>query len=80
MSDISPELTIRAQKTDSGIPKEIKGKNLQPFFTTKKGPEGTRLGLSITNNIFKAHGGSIGITSKKGQRSTFTISLSGTNA
>jgi len=80
MSDISPELTIRAQKTDSGIPKEIKGKILQPFFTTKKGTEGTGLGLGITNNIIKAHGGYMGITSKEGQGSTFTTSLSGTKA
>ena len=42
-----------------GIPSSIKEKIFQPFFTTKKGTEGTGLELSITNDIVKAHGGQL---------------------
>ena len=47
-----------------------------PFFTTKKETYGTRLGLGITNDIIKAHGGKMKIVSKPGQVTVFTISLS----
>jgi signal transduction histidine kinase len=53
----------------------MKGKILQPFFTTKKGTEGTGLGLSITNDIVKAHGGDMDIESVPGEGTTFTITL-----
>lgn len=54
--EYSPKLTVRTMKNDGvltieiedngpGIPEEMKDKVLQPFFTTKKGTEGTGLGL-----------------------------------
>jgi signal transduction histidine kinase len=68
-------VTIEIQDNGPGIPKEIKDKILQPFFTTKKGTAGTGLGLSITNDIIKAHGGAIEIKSLPGESSIFTIQL-----
>jgi signal transduction histidine kinase len=70
--EYTPKLTIRTHQTDTniileiedngpGIPEEIRDKIMQPFFTTKKGTEGTGLGLYITNDIVKAHGGDIKI-------------------
>ncbi|WP_291784699.1 ATP-binding protein [Cecembia sp.] len=75
--DYQPKLTIRTKSDKNqviievedngpGIADDIKGKILQPFFTTKKGTEGTGLGLSITNDIIKAHGGSLDIQSQPG--------------
>jgi signal transduction histidine kinase len=58
-----------------GIPKEIRQKIFQPFFTTKPTGEGTGLGLSLSYDIVKAHGGSLLVESKEGAGSTFTISL-----
>ncbi|MBN21692.1 MAG: hypothetical protein CL678_10435 [Bdellovibrionaceae bacterium] len=45
--------------TDSGIglPKNIKEKLMEPFFTTKKNDSGTGIGLSISKNIIEKHGG-----------------------
>ena len=86
LEDYQPKLTVRTQKMDNtvtikiedngpGIPEEMKGKILQPFFTTKKGTEGTGLGLSITNDIIKAHGGTINIESAPGEGTTFVITI-----
>jgi len=59
----SNTITIEIEDNGPGIPKDIKDKILQPFFTTKKGTAGTGLGLSITNDIVKAHGGIMAIQS-----------------
>lgn len=45
----------------------------EPFFTTK--PKGTGLGLYITHEIVKRHGGSLSVTSDPGRGATFTIEL-----
>ena len=68
-------IIIEIEDNGHGIPDEIKGKILQPFFTTKRGTEGTGLGLSITNDIIKAHGGEMSIESKVGEGTIFKIIL-----
>jgi signal transduction histidine kinase len=80
----SPKLTVRTKSDDGkvmieiedngpGIPKEIKDKILQPFFTTKKGTAGTGLGLSITHDIVKAHRGTISFESMPKKSTTARI-------
>ncbi len=46
-----------------GIPKKIKDKIFQPFFTTKPTGSGTGLGLSLSYDIIKAHGGDLRVKS-----------------
>ncbi len=46
-----------------GIPDAIKDKIFQPFFTTKPTGQGTGLGLSLSYDIVKAHGGDIRVES-----------------
>jgi signal transduction histidine kinase len=58
-----------------GIPGTIRGKIFQPFFTTKPTGQGTGLGLSLSYDIVKAHGGDIRVESQEGQGTTFTVSL-----
>jgi two-component system, NtrC family, sensor kinase len=58
-----------------GIPDAIKDKIFQPFFTTKPTGQGTGLGLSLSYDIVKAHGGDLKVETKEGEGSTFTISL-----
>ncbi|EOZ96637.1 two-component hybrid sensor and regulator [Indibacter alkaliphilus LW1] len=59
-----------------GIPDHIKEKIFQPFFTTKPAGQGTGLGLSLSYDIVKAHGGEIRVESFSGEIGTvFTISL-----
>ena len=71
------EITIRDNGT--GIPREVKDKMFNPFFTTKPAGEGTGLGLSITHDIIvKQHSGSIEVDTKPGEFTEVRIILSRT--
>jgi signal transduction histidine kinase len=59
----------------NGIPEKIIDKIFQPFFTTKPTGEGTGLGLSLSYDIIKAHGGDIKMESKEGEGSQFIIHI-----
>jgi two-component system NtrC family sensor kinase len=58
-----------------GIPQKILDKIFQPFFTTKPTGQGTGLGLSLSYDIIKAHGGEITVRSKESEGSMFIIKL-----
>ena len=58
-----------------GIPAHILDKIFQPFFTTKPTGQGTGLGLSLSYDIVKAHGGELKVETKEGEGSTFIIQL-----
>ena len=58
-----------------GIPDAIKEKIMQPFFTTKPTGEGTGLGLSLSYDIVKAHGGSIKVETVENQYAEFILEL-----
>jgi signal transduction histidine kinase len=81
-----PKVFVRTQKCDgkiqisvrdngNGIPKKILDKIFQPFFTTKPTGQGTGLGLSLSYDIIKAHGGEIKVESEEGEGSEFVIQL-----
>ncbi len=57
-----------------GMDDAVKDRVFQRFFTTK-GTRGTGIGLMITRRIVEKHGGTISVTSKKGEGATFTIRL-----
>ncbi|MBK8504685.1 MAG: hypothetical protein IPL46_22240 [Saprospiraceae bacterium] len=58
-----------------GIPDDIKDKIFQPFFTTKPAGQGTGLGLSLSYDIVKAHGGELKVETKEGEGCNFMIYL-----
>jgi two-component system, NtrC family, sensor kinase len=68
-------ITVSIKDNGGGIPPEIKDKIFQPFFTTKPPGEGTGLGLSLSFEIIKAHGGEIIIDTEEVLGTTITISL-----
>ena len=68
-------LIISVKDNGNGIPDAIKEKIFQPFFTTKPTGQGTGLGLSLSYDIIKAHGGEIRVESKEGKGSVFTVTL-----
>jgi signal transduction histidine kinase len=66
---------IKVKDNGSGIPQKILDKIFQPFFTTKPTGQGTGLGLSLSYDIVKAHGGDLKVESKEGEGTVFTIVL-----
>jgi signal transduction histidine kinase len=94
-SDYTPTVTVTTKKVGdkilisvkdngSGIPDSIKEKIFQPFFTTKPTGQGTGLGLSLSYDIVKAHGGELKVETTearpddpvgRGEGSEFIIEL-----
>lgn len=68
-------VAIVVEDNGAGIPKSVQQKIFQPFFTTKPAGQGTGLGLSLSYDIIKAHGGSIDMESKEGEGTRFFIYL-----
>ena len=66
---------ITLQDNGTGIPDGVKDKIFQPFFTTKPTGSGTGLGLSLSYDIIKAHGGEIKVESQPEQGTAFIITL-----
>lgn len=96
LNGYQPVVTVATKKLDNkveiyvtdngnGIPQNIVEKIFQPFFTTKPTGQGTGLGLSLSYDIVKAHGGEIKVETKvdegisgksgKGEGITFIIQL-----
>jgi PAS domain S-box-containing protein len=65
------EISIR--DSGCGIPESIRQKIFLPFYTTK--PQGTGFGLALVQKIVVSHGGSIGVESKEGEGTVFTLIL-----
>ena len=68
-------LCIDVSDTGKGIPPENLKKIFDAFFTTKPVGQGTGLGLSVSYEIVKKHGGDIKVQSKVGKGTTFTVRL-----
>lgn len=66
---------ISVKDNGDGIPDSIKEKIFQPFFTTKPTGSGTGLGLSLSYDIIKAHGGELKVISEEGKGTEMKITL-----
>jgi two-component system, NtrC family, sensor kinase len=69
--------TVEISVSDNGpgIPPSALDKIFQPFFTTKPTGQGTGLGLSLSYDIIKAHGGEIKVETKEGEGTKFILLL-----
>lgn len=66
---------IRILDNGTGIPQKVLDKIFQPFFTTKPTGQGTGLGLSLSYDIIKAHGGELKVATNEGEGSEFIIQI-----
>ena len=73
------QVHIEIEDTGIGIPARYTDRVFERFFRVDRARSresgGTGLGLSIVRNVARAHGGTVGLRSKVGVGSTFTISL-----
>jgi nitrogen-specific signal transduction histidine kinase len=72
---LNDKIEIRVSDNGNGIPQQILAKIFQPFFTTKPTGQGTGLGLSLSYDIVKAHGGDIKVETKEGEFTKFIIQI-----
>jgi signal transduction histidine kinase len=72
------KVLISVRDNGNGIPQSIVDKIFQPFFTTKPVGQGTGLGLSLSYDIVKAHGGELRVETKEGEGSEFILVIPAT--
>ena len=84
--DFKPTLRITTRRLEDtvevairdnggGIPKDVVDKIFNPFFTTKPTDKGTGLGLALSNDIVRQHGGSIRVATEAGDFTEMTVTL-----
>jgi signal transduction histidine kinase len=73
---IDDKVVLTVMDNGNGISQKVIDKIFQPFFTTKPTGQGTGLGLSLSYDIVKAHGGEIKVETKENEGSEFIILLS----
>ncbi|MEO5947436.1 MAG: ATP-binding protein [Chitinophagaceae bacterium] len=71
----SRSIQIKVSDNGGGIPQKVLDKIFQPFFTTKPTGQGTGLGLSLSYDIVKAHGGELKVETVEGEGTEFIILL-----
>jgi signal transduction histidine kinase len=67
------KVEIGVKDNGNGIPSNLINKIFQPFFTTKPTGQGTGLGLSLSYDIVKAHGGELNVESGDGGGAEFVV-------
>ena len=72
---INGTVEVRVNDNGNGIPQKVLDKIFQPFFTTKPTGQGTGLGLSLSYDIIKAHGGELKVETKEGEGAEFIVQL-----
>ncbi|MGK2861764.1 MAG: two-component regulator propeller domain-containing protein [Chitinophagaceae bacterium] len=72
---VGDQVLISVRDNGPGIPQKVIDKIFQPFFTTKPTGEGTGLGLSLSYDIVKAHGGELNVETSESEGSIFKVLL-----
>jgi signal transduction histidine kinase len=72
---VNNKVEIRVKDNGNGIPQKVLDKIFQPFFTSKPTGQGTGLGLSLSYDIVKAHGGEIKVETKESEGAEFKVEL-----
>ena len=69
------DVEIRIKDNGSGIPQDIIESIFNPFFTTKPTGQGTGLGLAMSSDIVREHGGTIKVESEPGEFTAMIITI-----
>ena len=68
-------IEVSVRDNGNGIPPEVVDKIFNPFFTTKPTDKGTGLGLALSNDIVREHGGNIRVETEPGEFTEMTVEL-----
>ena len=68
-------LEVRIRDNGTGIAPDVIEKIFNPFFTTKPTDQGTGLGLSLSSDIVRRHGGTIRVESVEGEYTEMIVEL-----
>ena len=69
------KIEVSIRDNGNGIPPDVVGKIFNPFFTTKPTDQGTGLGLALSNDIVRQHGGAIRVNTELGQGTEMIVEL-----
>ena len=69
------QVVVRIRDNGNGIPSDVVDKIFNPFFTTKPTDQGTGLGLALSNDIVREHGGAIKVHSESGEFTEMIVEL-----
>ncbi len=69
------QILVTVRDNGNGIPQKVVDKIFQPFFTTKPTGQGTGLGLSLSYDILKVHGGEISVNTREEEFTELVIRL-----
>lgn len=72
---LNDKIEIHVRDNGGGISQKVLDKIFQPFFTTKPTGQGTGLGLSLSYDIIKAHGGDLKVATEEGKFAEFIINI-----
>ena len=68
-------VVLRVCDNGGGIPSEVVDNIFNPFFTTKPTDQGTGLGLALSSDIARQHGGLIRVETEQGESTTMIVEL-----
>ena len=72
---LDPDIVVTIEDDGCGMPPDVLERIFDPFFSTKKAGEGMGLGLSLSYQMVKNHGGDIRVESEADKGTCFWISL-----
>ncbi|HLE44441.1 MAG TPA: ATP-binding protein, partial [Methylomirabilota bacterium] len=73
-------VVVRIHDTGPGIAAADLKQIFEPFFTTKELGKGSGLGLFITRQIVREHGGELDVESEPGRGTTFALAFPATQS
>ncbi|NCO69486.1 MAG: HAMP domain-containing histidine kinase, partial [Acidobacteria bacterium] len=66
---------IEVRDSGAGIPEDVRASVFEPFVTTRQGRGGTGVGLAISRDIVRAHGGDIRILAGRAGGTVMRVEL-----
>ena len=72
---VEEHIEIHVRDNGNGIPESALERIFNPFYTTKPPDQGTGLGLSMSNDIVRQHGGEFRVNTKEGEYTEMILVL-----